>query len=107
RRQPLETANVEATEVDAARRLELAAQHARDDESRDDEEDVDTRKASRERKARVVQDDGEDGDRAQALDVEAPPTHLSTIGAPRDLLETLPQWCVARSASASPPPGRD
>ncbi len=59
----------EAAEPDASRLRDLAQQHRGDEEARDDEEDVHPDEAAARPGQGVIEHDGDDGERAQPLDV--------------------------------------
>ena len=70
RQQAFGAAGVEAAQGDRPAAVELPDQQAGDEEAGDDEEDVDPDVAARqERHPGVAEEDGDDRDRAQALDV--------------------------------------
>jgi ABC-type Zn2+ transport system substrate-binding protein/surface adhesin len=72
-REPPEPAQVELAQPEPAGPLALGDQHQRDHEARDHEEHVDPDEPAGHRHPRVERDHHQDGDRAQALDVEPPP----------------------------------
>jgi hypothetical protein len=72
RQQALRAAGVEAAQGDRPGAVQLTHQQAGDQEARDDEEDVDPDvTACQERHPGVAEEDGDDRDRAQALDIRA------------------------------------
>jgi len=79
RQQPLHAAPIERRQVDPVAPLELSNQCPGDDETRNREEDVDARESAGQADVGVKRDDHQDGDRAQALDVEAPALHRSSV----------------------------
>ena len=73
-KQPSGPARIEGRQGDRPGRRELSRDEAGDQEAGDDEEDIDTDIAAAERRqVRVIGQDHEDRDRAQALDIRAEP----------------------------------
>ena len=112
--QALDAAGVEAEQGEAAGAVELPHQHPRDEEARDDEEDVHADIApARRADARVGEQDQCDGQRAQALDVPPErrgPARVSCGAAAsgRDVLVRRPcrGACAAHGTPSREAPGR-